>query len=253
ASGKVKLWHVETQQCLHTLAEDQETLTASFNPSGSRFVTGGSAASIRVYDTVTHHSLLTLTSSPSMMVMDGHQSRVFALKFHPGSCSELISGGWDNTVQFWTENHPRSIRKIFGPHLCGDAMQIHPETNQILTGSWRKEKSLEVWDYMSGEKIQDIAEDERGNSLIYSCHWLGSDHLIAAGTRSNICRLVERGSMATIGRLANLPRGVYSTDVTSGGSGRPLIAVCSDDHVYLLDPGSGSPESDGTRPWLTGE
>ncbi|XP_078393852.1 pre-mRNA 3' end processing protein pfs-2-like, partial [Cetorhinus maximus] len=195
ASGKVKLWHVSTQKCLHTIEENQETLTAAFNPPGTHFATGGTAGSIRLYDTVTRECLLTLMPSPSLVVMDGHRSRIFALKFHPASFSELISGGWDDTVQFWTENHPHSIRKISGPHLCGDALQIHPETNEILTGSWRKEKSLEIWDYASGQKIQDVPEDDTGHSLTYSCRWLGPDHLIAAGTRDNLCRLVHRDSM----------------------------------------------------------
>ncbi|XP_078063839.1 pre-mRNA-processing factor 17-like, partial [Mustelus asterias] len=235
ASGKVKVWHVSTQRCLQTLLENQETLIAAFNPSGTRFATGGTTGSIRLYDTLTRECLLTLTSSPSPTVMDGHRSRIFALKFHPGSFSDLVSGGWDDTVQFWTENQPHSVRRIFGPHLCGDALQIHPETNEILTGSWRRENSLEVWDYDSGQKIQDIPEDDSGHCLIYSCHWLGSDHLIGAGTRNNACRLFDRGSMTTVGGLGKLPQGVYSTDVTPDGVGRSIVAACCADRVYILE------------------
>ncbi|XP_038637215.1 WD repeat-containing protein 5B-like [Scyliorhinus canicula] len=234
ASGRVKLWHVSTQKCLQTLLENQETLVAAFNPSGTRFATGGTEGSVRLYDTVTQECLLTLMPSPSPMVMDGHRSRIFAVKFHPGRFSELISGGWDDTVQFWTENHPHSIRRIFGPHLCGDALQIHPKTSEILTGSWRRENSLEVWDYQTGQKLQDIPEDDAGHSLIYSCHWLGSDHLIGAGTRNNLCRLVNRNSMTTVGRLGKLLDGVYSTDVTPADSGRWLLAACSANHTHLL-------------------
>ncbi|XP_059499237.1 uncharacterized WD repeat-containing protein alr3466-like [Stegostoma tigrinum] len=235
ASGKVKLWHVSTQKCLHTIVENQQTLAAAFNASGTRFASAGSAASIRLYDTASRLCLQTFASSPSPTVMDGHRSRVFAVKFNPHNLTELVSGGWDDTVQFWTENHPHSLRRIFGPHLCGDSLQIHPVTNEILTGSWRRENSLEIWDYQSGEKIQDIPEDDGTYSLTYSCRWLGPDHLIAAGTSSNMCRLVHRGTMMTVGWFGNLPRGVYSTDVSTDRSEKSIIAVCSENYVYLLE------------------
>ncbi|GCC19869.1 hypothetical protein chiPu_0021184 [Chiloscyllium punctatum] len=204
ASGKVKLWHVSTQKCLHTIVENQETLAAAFNASGTRFATAGTAASIRLYDTASRQCLQTFTSRS---VPEG----------------------------FWTENHPHSLRRIFGPHLCGDSLQIHPVSDEILTGSWRREKSLEVWDYQSGEKIQDIPQEDGDYSLTYSCRWLGPDHVIAAGTRSNICRLVHRETMATVGRLGNLPQGVYSIDVCTDQSDKSLVAVCSESYVYLLE------------------
>jgi len=35
-------------------------------------------------------------------------------------------------------------RKIGGPHICGDSLDIDPMHNQILTGSWRKDNPLQV-------------------------------------------------------------------------------------------------------------
>ena len=35
-------------------------------------------------------------------------------------------------------------RKFAGPHLCGDALDIDPVHNHILTGSWRKNHVLQV-------------------------------------------------------------------------------------------------------------
>lgn len=35
-------------------------------------------------------------------------------------------------------------RRLYGPHVCGDALHIDPSTNQILSGSWRKHTTLEV-------------------------------------------------------------------------------------------------------------
>ena len=36
------------------------------------------------------------------------------------------------------------FRKISGPHICGDALDIDPVHNHIVTGSWRRENVLQV-------------------------------------------------------------------------------------------------------------
>jgi len=35
-------------------------------------------------------------------------------------------------------------RRIAGPHICGDSLDIDPVNSHILTGSWRKDNSLQV-------------------------------------------------------------------------------------------------------------
>lgn len=46
----------------------------------------------------------------------------------------LLTGGWDNTVQFWDMRVGHSVRSIFGPHLSGDSLDVCGD--EILTGSW---------------------------------------------------------------------------------------------------------------------
>lgn len=62
------------------------------------------------------------------------------------------------------------FRKIFGPHICGDALDIQSlsmsSTNrQILTGSWRKDKTLQIWDHGSGKLIKDVPSDYNGSMV----------------------------------------------------------------------------------------
>lgn len=46
--------------------------------------------------------------------MDGHRFRIFSIKYHPKYLNLFLSGGWDNTIQFWDTRQPHSIRfKIF--------------------------------------------------------------------------------------------------------------------------------------------
>ena len=62
------------------------------------------------------------------------------------------------------------IRKIFGPHICGDALDIQAlsmsgSSRQILTGSWRKDKTLQIWDYGSGKLLKDVPSDYNGSMV----------------------------------------------------------------------------------------
>ncbi|KAH0626580.1 hypothetical protein JD844_001642, partial [Phrynosoma platyrhinos] len=99
SGGMVKLWHVSTRTCVRTLTEDRQTMISSFNPSGSRFITGGAGPGIYMYDTQTWNKTATFEPSDSPGVMDGHMSRVYAFAFFPESDDRFISGGWDDTVQ----------------------------------------------------------------------------------------------------------------------------------------------------------
>ena len=62
------------------------------------------------------------------------------------------------------------FRKIFGPHICGDALDIQSQSSsttsrQILTGSWRKDKTLQIWDYGSGKLVKDVPSDYNGSMV----------------------------------------------------------------------------------------
>ena len=47
-------------------------------------------------------------------------------------------------TQFWDDRLKHSVRRLYGPHICGDSLDIDPQHNHILTGSWRKDKVLQV-------------------------------------------------------------------------------------------------------------
>lgn len=70
--------------------------------------------------------------SESLEVMDGHKSRVFSACFRPKSAHELISGGWDNTIQFWDSRQPYALKRISGVHMCGDGLDISKNGKEVI-------------------------------------------------------------------------------------------------------------------------
>ncbi|XP_018582817.2 WD repeat-containing protein 5-like isoform X1 [Scleropages formosus] len=247
ASGTVKCWYVWGGELLWEIRElkwtggweegqsQRQTFSLSVSSSGEKALTGGSDAAIHLYDLHTHQRLLTCSASSAKTVMDGHRFRVFAVTFHPEKEKEFISGGWDNTIQFWDTRQQHAVRMLSGPHICGDALEIDPAASQILSGSWRKDNTLEVWEYGSGRKVCEVPNDPHGQSRIYTCHWLGHDHILAAGSQSNMLRIVNRHTLLSVSRLLDLPSAIFSSCVCPQGRWMGFIAATSGNRVFLLD------------------
>ena len=124
--GLVKFWRFLTGECLQTLDVDEQLLALSFDCLGKYFQIAGEDGVIRVFDVDTASLAGRLSASSNHALNDGHRSRVFALAAHPHTPHELLSAGWDNTVQFWDMRHPHAVRRIYGPHICGEGLSIDP-------------------------------------------------------------------------------------------------------------------------------
>ena len=76
--------------------------------------------------------------------MDGHKNRIHAIRSHPEMETIFLSGGWDETIHYWDERATHSQKHFAGPHLCGDALDINADDSVIITGSWRRNSTLQV-------------------------------------------------------------------------------------------------------------
>ncbi|KAK2169127.1 hypothetical protein LSH36_12g17008 [Paralvinella palmiformis] len=267
ASGHIKFWHYTSSQCLQTINEERQTLSAAFNPSPSNmFATCGANPQLYLYDLKTKTKIRTLEASDTRNVMNGHKARVYVVQFHPRDQNIFLSGGWDDTVQCLTSAlsvtldrskiaplpcgqavEPkakcplgRSLvfliiyleMKIYGPHICGDALDIDPIHNHIVTGSWRREDVLEIWHFESAEKIKTVPQDPSTNSMLYSAQWLGKENIMCGGCNPNMAKIIDRGTLNTVGQLVDLASGVYCMD--HDHQIRPKIAAGASNKVYIM-------------------
>ncbi|KAI8853417.1 WD40-repeat-containing domain protein [Chytridium lagenaria] len=124
ADGRIAHWHYTSGQLLSTMTEiDVQVNNVVYNPSGTKFATASS------------------DTTESQLVI---RNRVFSVKFHPTDPNVLVSGGWDNTLQIWDVRVGHSVRSIFGPHICGDAVDLDDTGDKIVTGSYSKDNQIQV-------------------------------------------------------------------------------------------------------------
>ncbi|CAK8690750.1 WD repeat-containing protein 18-like [Clavelina lepadiformis] len=242
ASGVIKFWHIETATSLQTIHESCQLLAASLSPSSLHLVVGGSSEQIYLYDVATGKKAGICAPSPNKLVMDGHRFRIFALKHYPIDDCTFLSGGWDDTIQIWDQREEHSVRRIFGPHICGDGLDVDVKHGHILSASWRKHDVLQVWDFKTGNRIKTIPPDFSGDSLLYCGQWLGKDHILCGGSEQNIVRVIDKTTLATSGIISHLPSGVYSVDHDRNRLSRhhhhhgdvTMITATAGNHLYFL-------------------
>ena len=76
----------------------------------------------------------------------GHSNRIFCVKFNPTDPNMIVSGGWDRTVQLMDLRVRCPVNYFFGPHICGETIDFRRDGNTMVTGSYRMDDVLEVWD-----------------------------------------------------------------------------------------------------------
>lgn len=235
ADGNIVHWHTASGKRLHEIAEpDNQLFCLDYIADGSQFATAGKKREIRVYDEATKKLTQVLTGGDSLNT-PGHSNRVFSLKYHPTMRNVMVTGGWDNTVQFWDLRKGHAVRAIFGPHVCGDSVDISQDGETVLTGSWRIEKQLQLWDCRSEKLLETIPWRSAGVSLaapcmVYAAQFSkndGSSMIIAGGSGANEAKLFDRKSGGSVfGTVMGLQRACYSVDFSHGGH---MVAVAGGD------------------------
>jgi len=245
ASGYIKLWNVSNAECLQSLKENRTVLQTSLSPDRSALVTTGSDSELHIYDTPTLTRTLTCYASPSHNIMDGHRTSVYAIKHHPVDTWNFISGGWDDTIQFWDRREEHSTRRIFGPHICGQALDVNSKDNTILSASWRLQDAVQLWDYRQGRLLRTFPEMER--SMYYAAQFLGDDSVLVGGSNKNALKVKDKLSTVDTGEISNFKGGVFCCDhseVKTQGESLDVRACfgCSTNLIFVDISGVGREE-----------
>ncbi|KAJ3346940.1 hypothetical protein HDU91_006922 [Kappamyces sp. JEL0680] len=199
---------------------DVQLMHVAYSPTGDQFVTCASDNNIRVYDGHTHKQVFS-SSNIEEHGSIGHTNRIFCAKFHPKSP--------DDTIQIWDTRVPNPVRRIFSPRICGDSIDFNDRGTTLLTGSYRKENNLQVWDWASGKLLDTVAwsHDDLAapNSMVYSASY---SKKVAADSKESY--ILAGGHYKAVGSVNNLNCAVYSTAMSTsnkmvvlGGGGKMII------------------------------
>jgi len=231
ADGRIVQWHVPSGKCLSEISEDNQLFCVDYAADGSWFATAGKRREVRVYDESTKQVREVLTGGDPE-VASGHAGRIFSLKLHPELRHVLVTGGWDSTLQVWDTRLGHAVRAIPGPHVCGDAVDISGDGHTILTGSWRAEEQLQLWDFRTSRLLSSPPWRPQADSgelaqpcMVYAAQFSKgpeSESVAAGGSGSCEAQLFDRDNGKVCGCVTGLTAACYSVDFSHGGS---MLAV----------------------------
>jgi WD40 repeat protein len=185
ADRTVKLWNVETGQCLRTLQGHKGWVwSIAFHPVSNQLASGSYDQTIRVWDTYTGECLKTLsghlasvvcvTFSPDgktiasssfdttirrwdvetgecIQILQGHEHNVWSIVFNPAG-TLLASCSYDKTIKLWDVQKGHCLGTLTGHTSPVTCIRFSPDGKQLISGSY--DRTIRLWDVQSGQLLQ---------------------------------------------------------------------------------------------------
>jgi WD40 repeat protein/transcriptional regulator with XRE-family HTH domain len=171
----VRLWNVDTHQCLRVLRGHQDGVRAiTFNTDGQHLASGSSDQTIRLWDVQTGGCL---------QVLSGHTGGVFTLAFATND-QQLISGSFDQTIRLWDLQTGESIKVLRG-HTGGVwTVAISPDSKTLASGSG--DRTVRLWNLQTGHCLQVLHEH---TSWVTSVSFSSNGQFLLSGSDDRTIKL----------------------------------------------------------------
>jgi len=236
ADGKITHWHANSGKAMLQMEEKGNPIMCmDYSPDGTVFCTAGNDRQVRLYNEDRKELLGTMKQGG--MFNPGHSNRVFSVCFHRGFTGLLASGGWDNTVQFYDLKSQTITNSIYGPHICGDALDF--KDHQLLTGSWSTTNQLQIWDIRTFKLLKNIDWDTDAKSEATYCYASQfckgkNSSIFGVGcSNKNMIRMFDNNNEDKPFVNSKLNKACYAIDFSS--SGKHFAYGCGDGMVRILN------------------
>jgi len=230
SDGGIIHWHATSGKELHRqMLPGTQCLACDFSKEGNMYAVGSQDMFIRIYDEATKAEISLLSQGVGERI--GHSNRIFSVKWV--SDSIIASAGWDNNILLWDVRSQAVVRSIFGPHVCGDALDVRGDI--LVSGSFSSVDQLELWSVLSGEKekARTLQQGEVPCQLYavqYSKHD-GGRTLAAGGTGAGECYFFDSDSLQLFSHMTHIPGSVFSIDHAHN---EPRVAIgCGDGTIRV--------------------
>ncbi|XP_065173437.1 WD repeat-containing protein 5-like [Atheta coriaria] len=234
SNGLIKCWNYNFKECTWTTEEKRLTAGIAYHPRNNKFVTFGDNRRINLYDEDSKRQERVLSASDDKNSINGHTHTVTCASFHPRNTNELISGGLDNTVQFWDTRQPNAMRNISGVTIVGPGLEFTPKGTEFLTCSpdGRTGATLKIWDYATGKETLKFDGDTFKVAPLYCGTFINRNQFACGGGEPNFVRLLDINTKKNVALVSNINKPVKG--ISAGPAERNEFAFCAGKRIYII-------------------
>ena len=220
--GEIRRYSILDQKQTESIkteeGENNRLFALDYSSDGLTFATGGTDHFVRIYDDATMK--LKGVMDPFYTGKSGHDNRIFWVKYNTQDPNLLCSSGWDSTIIVHDIRKKGPVLGMLGAYVCGDALDFNGK--DIISGSYRLENQLEVYDTRKIDKSQDISWDgtrfdTEAPTRIFCLARTHLDSinnvLIAGGWDSNELHIFNN-SFESVVRLTDISRSIFTCDIS---------------------------------------
>ena len=226
--GSIYHFHVSSGKVLHHTPLSTGAQCCDYSAEGSHYAIGCDNGSLLVYDENTKSLVREYGDNTQGM---RHCTRILCAKWV--SPQVLWTGGWDKNVICWDYRMNCSVRHIYGPKICGEALDF--SENRLFTGSYDVEAQLACWDAGSGREIRSVTVGDEGDKcLIYSIQISKAElnkFVAVTGVGRNSAYFYNIDTLSPEGLIDGINKPVYSVDFSNRGH---LLAMGGGDGAIRL-------------------
>ncbi|KAJ3036798.1 hypothetical protein HDU99_010465, partial [Rhizoclosmatium hyalinum] len=141
----VKLWSVETGECVKTLEGHSESVrSVAFSPDGKTVISGSRDITVKLWSVETGECVKTL---------EGHSEGVCSVAYSPDS-KTVVSGSHDKTVKLWSVEIGKLSRTLEGHSRSVTSVAYSPDSKTVVSGS--HDKTVKLWSVETGECVKTL-------------------------------------------------------------------------------------------------
>ncbi|HEY9783612.1 MAG TPA: NB-ARC domain-containing protein [Leptolyngbyaceae cyanobacterium] len=170
----VKLWDVNTGECLQTLSgHSNGVFSVAFTPDDRIIASGSDDCSIRLWS---------VRSGKCLKILLG-LSWAKSIAFSPDG-KTLVSGGNDNTIKLWDVSSGQVV-KTFQGHCDGiKAIAFSPCGKMVASGS--HDRTIKLWNVSTGQTLRTL---EGHSDRVWSIAFSPCGRMLASGAWDRTVRL----------------------------------------------------------------
>jgi WD40 repeat protein len=219
----VKLWDVETGECLKTFIGHQNwVLSVAFSPDGQHLVSGSGDQTVKLWD---------VSSSECLKTFTGHDQGVFAVAVS-GDGQTIASGSPDQTARLWDLGSKQCFKVCTGHTNRILAVACSPNGQMLASGSF--DRAVRLWDIRQDRCYRTCTGH---NQQVYSVAFSPDGQTLASGSGDRTIKLWDVSTGRCWKTLVGHQNWVYA--IAFSPDGRTLASSSGDHTVKLWDAKTG--------------